>query len=162
MKKILFILALTATMFATSAEAKAGVRVPYGEYEKIEKVAELPDEFTTDEGVKLSLGHKYTVFQIAYVPLWTLDKGTLVGFDPNDSESYYDFDSVLDNEEGREAILTTAGVTELSELHKIPFWDSWGGKIVGLLVVALILYGIFGREKKSEDSDKEETPEEEK
>ena len=157
MKKILLIFALAATMCAISTEAEARIRIPYGEYEKFEKVAELPEEFTTDEGIKLSLGHKYTVFQIAYIPLWTLDKGTLVGFAP-ESECYYDFDSVLDDEEGREMICASAGVAELNELHKIPFWDAWGGKIVGLLVVAAILYGTFGREKKPEDSDNEEAP----
>lgn len=151
MKKFCLILAFAAILCTQSVEAKARIRLPYGEYEKIEKVAELPEDFTTDDGVQLSLGHKYTVFQIAYVPLWTTDKGTLVGFDPANADTYYGFDSVLDNEEGRQAILSTAGVAELTELHKIPFWDAWGGKLVGLLVVALILYGIFGREKKSEE-----------
>ena len=54
--------------------------------------------------------------------------------------------------EGRAAILEAAGVKDISELHKIPFWDAWGGKLVVLALLALILYGIFGREKKPKDA----------
>ena len=46
---------------------------------KLKKVGTLPEGFTTDGGVQLDLGYKYTVFEIAFVPLWTTDEGKLVG-----------------------------------------------------------------------------------
>lgn len=153
MKKILlFFTILTATLCSQPAQAKPRIPVTYGDHEKIEKVAELPDEFTTDNGVKLALGHKYTVFELAFVPIWTTNKGKLVGFDPNDDQNYYDIDAYINTGEGRAAILEAAGVKDISELHKIPFWDAWGGKLVVLALLALILYGIFGREKKPQDA----------
>ena len=88
MKKILlFFTILTAALCSQPAQAKPRIPVTYGDHEKIEKVAELPDEFTTDNGVKLALGHKYTVFELAFVPIWTTNKGKLVGFDPNDDQN---------------------------------------------------------------------------
>ena len=129
MKKILlFFTILTAALCSQPAQAKPRIPVTYGDHEKIEKVAELPDGFTTDNGVKLALGHKYTVFELAFVPIWTTNKGKLVGFDPNDDQNYYDIDAYINTGEGRAAILEAAGVKDISELHKIPFWDAWGGK----------------------------------
>ncbi len=153
MRKIMLILTVIMTVCAAqSAQAKGGIPITYGEHEKIEQVGVLPDEIKADDGTTLVLGHKYTVFEILFVPLWTTDQGKLVGYNPNEADTFYDIDVVLENEEGKAAILSLAGVSELSELHKIPFWDAWGGKIVGLLVIALILYGVFGRESSSKKS----------
>ncbi len=150
MKKLLLILALV-TMVVQSASASARVPITYGEHEKIEKVGTLPEGFTTDGGVQLDLGYKYTVFEIAFVPLWTTDEGKLVGYDTNDPDSYYDIDTLLEEDEVRAEVLSAAGVSELTDLYKMPFWDAWGGKLVALAVVALILYGIFGRDKKAKE-----------
>ena len=78
MKKILlFFTILTAALCSQPAQAKPRIPVTYGDHEKIEKVAELPDEFTTDNGVKLALGHKYTVFELALCRFGLQTKGSL-------------------------------------------------------------------------------------
>lgn len=65
-------------IFATEAQAR--FRIPVGEHQKIVKVATLPDEYQNDNDVHVDLGCMYTVFEIAYIPIWTVDKGEIVCF----------------------------------------------------------------------------------
>ena len=84
MKKIFLILAFITAFCSQSAHARARIPITYGDHEKIVKVADLPEEYTTEDGVKLDLGYKYTVFEILFVPLWQTGDGKLVGY----SEKY--------------------------------------------------------------------------
>ena len=62
--------------------------------------------------------------------------------DTNDPDSYYDIDTLLEEDEVRAEVLSAAGVSELTDLYKMPFGtraeSSWG-----LPFVALILCGFF-------------------
>lgn len=49
---------------------------------------------------------------------------------------------------------------DLESLNKMPFWDSWGGKLTFLGVIAIIIaYNMFRNRGKNDDE--EEKPEEE-
>lgn len=89
MKRILFILIVMAAFFTTEAQAR---RIPVGEHQKITKVATLPEEYETNDGLHVDLGCMYTVFEIAYIPVWTVDKGEIVCFTEQDKGSYYVID----------------------------------------------------------------------
>lgn len=155
MKKFLFIAAILLTVAALETQAR-GIRIPVGEYQKIEKVAELPDStyYQTQDGKFVDLGYMYTVYEIAFVPLWEVGEAKLVGFCSDDKDTYYDLDDDL-----TATIKQDLQVDSLDSYKKMPFWDAWGGKLIGLVVVAIIIYGIIPSKKKK---DEEEEAEEEK
>ena len=149
---------LLALLFATAvvATSQARIRIPVGQYQKIEPVLELPEEdwYRTDEGHKVDLGHMYTVYQIAYVPVWTIEKGKLVGYTKEDPDTYYDLDESM-----LERISGDTGIENFDELRTMPFWDAWGGKLVALAVIAAIVYYFCS---KNDDDESEAAPEAEK
>lgn len=154
MKKFMLIAMVLLTVAALETQAR-GIRIPVGEYQKIEKVAELPDStyYQTEDGKFIDLGYMYTVYEIAFVPLWEVGEPRLVGFNSEDKDTYYDLDDEL-----VEVIKQDLKVEDLDGYKKMPFWDAWGGKLIGLAVIALIIYGIIPSKKKKNE---EEEPEEE-
>ncbi|WP_295939530.1 hypothetical protein [uncultured Alistipes sp.] len=146
MKKTLLLVAVFLMASIATAYA-ARVRIPIGEHQKIKQVLELPDSayYQTNDGNYINVGYMYTVYEVAYVPLWTTDKGRLVGFVPSQPNSFYDL-----NEEMFSWISEDTGVEDLDKLKKMPFWDSWGGKLIAIaLIAALIAYF----RSKSDDDD---------
>ncbi len=154
MKKTLLLALLFAT--AVVATSQARIRIPVGQYQKIEPVLELPEEdwYRTEDGRKVDLGHMYTVYQIAYVPVWTIEKGKLVGYTKEDPDTYYDLDESM-----LERISGDTGIENFDELRTMPFWDAWGGKLVALAVIAAIVYYFCS---KNDDDESEAVPEAEK
>lgn len=146
MKKILL---LTAIFLAASVvTSQARIRIPVGEHQKIAPVLELPDSayYQTDEGYRLRVGHMYTVYEIAYIPVWTTEKGQLVGFTAEEPDTYYDLS------EGMLGwIAEDTGIAELDSLKSIPFWDAWGGKLTAVaIVIGLIFYFRTNTEDKEQ------------
>lgn len=138
MKRILFILIVMAAFFTTEAQAR---RIPVGEHQKITKVATLPEEYETNDGLHVDLGCMYTVFEIAYIPVWTVDKGEIVCFTEQDKGSYYVIDP-----ETLSSIKADLYLDDLNSLIHIPFWDAYGGKLVVILIILLII--IYRKGKK--------------
>lgn len=150
MKRILFILMAMVAFFATEAQAR--FRIPVGEHQKIEKVATLPDEYKTESGLHVDLGCMYTVFEIAYIPVWTVEKGELVCFTEKDKDSYYEIDP-----ETLSSIKTDLKIEDLNSLISLPFWDAWGGKIIVILIILLIIIYRKGKKRMNEQAQNTET-----
>lgn len=151
-KKILFITALLLAI--VSIESQARVRITVGEHQKIEKVANLPDStyYEVEEGKFIDLGCLYTVYEVAGIPVYTVEKEQLVGFV---GDTYYDLDDEI-----KEVIKEDIKSDDLESLNKMPFWDSWGGKLAILgVIVIIIAYNMF--KNRGNDDEEEEKPEEE-
>lgn len=145
MKRVLFILAAMTAFFATEAQAR--FRIPVGEHQKIVKVATLPDEYQNDNDVHVDLGCMYTVFEIAYLPVWTVDKGEIVCFTEKEKDTYYVIDpETLSN------IKTDLNIDDLDSLISIPFWDAWGGKIIVIVIILLIIIYRKGKKRMKEQA----------
>jgi hypothetical protein len=145
MKRSLFILVAMIAFFATEAQAR--FRIPVGEHQKIVKVATLPDEYQNDNDVHVDLGCMYTVFEIAYIPIWTVDKGEIVCFTEKEKDTYYIIDP-----ETLSSIKTDLKIDDLNSLISIPFWDAWGGKIIVILIILLIVIYRKGKKKMKEQT----------
>lgn len=147
MRKILFLSVILLTVFAFETQAR--IRIPVGEYQKIEQVAELPDSayYETKDGKHINLGYMYTVYEVAFVPLWTTDEGKIVGYE-KESDTYYDLD-----EEMISTIKEDIKVENLDSLKSMPFWDAWGGKLIVIGIIVIIIVTQLPGKKKEEDAD---------
>lgn len=143
MKKKLFLLSVVA-IFATSfVSAKA--KVPIGKIEKMEIVADLPDteEYVEKEGSKeyLDLARIHEEYNIAWIiPAWITQEPKLV-LAQKDSDQYFE----LTNEQ-LDKILSDNKLDKDSLLG-LGFYTRYGGKLILLLIIALIIYGIFPKSK---------------
>ncbi|MCC8154310.1 MAG: hypothetical protein LIP01_08900 [Tannerellaceae bacterium] len=151
MKKVFTILTLV-TLFCVAGihEAEAArIRIPVGSYQKMSKVRDLPQEeyYQTTDDEHFDLGVKYTVYQICWIPVWTESAPELVGYINNDY--YVSFD-----EEDIELLAEMNEIPNIQKLAKMPFWDAWGGKLIFIVIIGIILYGSFS---KSGDDDDEVT-----
>ena len=136
----IFIVLLIA-FSSTSAFAKA--KIPLGEREVLKKVYDLPDtdEFKLKDGHFFDLATFHKEFNIAYfLPLYITEEPKLVGFDEQ-SEAYYD---IPQNE--IDSILASQKLNK-EQLNKLPFYTKYGGKIVAILIVGLIIWGAIPSKK---------------
>lgn len=115
--------------------------------EQIIKVAEFPDtaQFKSGDGQHIDPGYKYKQITLFFTPIWNYD-GEWCGY-VGSSERYLKIDkSTLD------AAANVAGIT-LPMTPSPSFWESYGGKLLWLGVVALILLAGTSGSKKRDDSD---------
>ena len=133
--------ALFIMFSSTSVFAKA--RIPLGEREVLNKVYDLPntDEFKLKNGNFIDLATFLKEFNIAYIlPLYVTEEPKLVGFDEQ-TESYYD---IPQNE--IDAIVTSQKLNK-EALTKLPFYTRYGGKMVALLIIGLMIWGAIPSKK---------------
>lgn len=143
MKKVFLLLTiLVLGLGIRNADARG--RIPIGSVEKIEKVADLPDneEYKLDNGKYVDLGVRFTVFTIAWLPVYTEKAPELVGYAGGDT--YYDIPK-----EQLTAIMAENKLEE-KKLLKLSFWNAWGGKLIVGLLVLLIIYGALPSRKKKD------------
>ncbi|SFE61238.1 hypothetical protein SAMN05518672_108100 [Chitinophaga sp. CF118] len=134
-------IALLVVFSSTAVFAKA--RIPLGEREVLNKVLDLPDtdEFKLKDGNFFDLATLHKEFNIAYLlPLYITEEPKLVGFDEQ-TETYYD---IPQNE--IDAILASQKRNK-EELNKLPFYTRYGGKIVALLIIGLLIWGVIPSKK---------------
>jgi len=127
----------------SSASVFAKARIPLGEREVLKKVYDLPntDEFKLKNGNFIDLATLHKEFNIAYIlPLYITEEPKLVGFDEQ-TESYYDIP--LDQ---MDAILTAQKLNK-EALIKLPFYTRYGGKIVAILIIGLLIWGVLPSKK---------------
>ena len=141
---------LTLLLLGAICTSQARARIPIGTHEKTVIVLELPDStyYQTDADNYIDLGYTYKVFEIAHIPVWTVDKGGLVGYTEAEPDTNYQLD-----DEVMGWIREDTGIEDLDELGRIPFWDAWGGKLVVLALVAGYLIYTFGRKKPEEETE---------
>ena len=97
--------------------------------ETVHKVVESPDtpRFLWEDDTYVDAGALYKTFTVFFVPLWNYDI-RWVGY-IGKSDEYLEFTQVELEE------LAAGANIELPQSPSLPFWDSYGGKLVFLLVV---------------------------
>ena len=145
MKHLTLFFAFGALLFLSCQTVSArGVKIPFGDREVLNKVADLPDteEYKTDNGNYIDLGTIPQEFNIAYIlPLYIEQEPRLVGYCEKE-DTYYEL-----TEEQLSAILKENNL-DGEKLNKVGFYSRYGGKIVGLIIIALIIWGFIPSKKK--------------
>lgn len=142
------------------ADAKA--KIPVGNRQVIHKVADLPDtdDYLIEKGAEkprfginkddkryqdqfMDLARLHEEFNIAWIlPLWITKEPRLVGYNEA-NELYYE----LTDEQLNTIIL--ANHLDKEKLMNPGFYTRYGGKLVGLLLIGLIIYGFLPSKPKT-------------
>ncbi|MBN9295594.1 MAG: hypothetical protein J0I41_01225 [Filimonas sp.] len=153
---------ITGTLSLQHAAAK--LKIPIGNREVLHKVADLPDteDYLIEKGesdsgkVKLVVVDKkrleskyldlatlHEEFNIAWImPLWVTKEPRLVGYNAS-NETYYNLtDEQLDE-------IIKANNLDKNKLLGLGFYTRFGGKLVALLLIGLIIYGVLPSKKKT-------------
>lgn len=145
MKHLKFLFALGGILFLSCQTVSArGLKIPFGDREVLTKVADLPDteEYQTDDGNYIDLATFHQEFNIAYLlPLYIEKEPRLVGYCEKE-DTYYEL-----TEEQLATILKENNL-DGEKLNKDSFYSRYGGKAVGLLIIALIIWGCIPGKKK--------------
>ena len=132
------ILLSLSLLFPTSVLAKGGfVFWSYGG-EKFQKVADLPDtwEFKINDDY-VDIGVIYKSIDVFFLPLWNYDR-RYVAVIPNSLDSYYDLSP---NEINELAVSANIDLPAIADVE-LTFWEEWGGKLVLLLLIAMIVFYV--------------------
>lgn len=132
---------ITIITLCSSIMVSAKVRIPFGKIDKIEIVADLPDneKYTVSEGSKehLDLATLHQEYNIAWViPAWITVEPKLV-LAKKDSDQYYE----LTDEELSQIIKENK--LDKEDLLQLGLYTRYGGKVILLLLIGLIIYGIY-------------------
>lgn len=141
LKKLLF---ATFILVLTSNSVFARAKIPFGEREVLTKVHDLPntDAFKLKDGNFMDLATFHKEFNIAYfLPLYVIEEPKLVGFDQK-TEAFYEL-----SQNEIDSILTTEKLNK-DELNHLSFYTRYGGKLVGLLIIGLIIWGFIPSKKR--------------
>ena len=133
--------ALIIMLFSNSIAAK--VKIPFGEREVLNKVYDLPntDEFKLKDGNFMDLARIHKEFNIAYfLPLYIIEEPKIAGYDEK-TETFYD----LSQNEIDEIIASQKLNKE--NLLQLPFYTKYGGKLVAVLIIGLLIWGSIPSKK---------------
>ncbi len=134
--------------FCSIGLVSAKAKIPFGKIDKITIIADLPDteEYLSKAGSKeyLDLGRLHQEYNIAWIiPAWITEEPKLV-LTKKDSDEYFE----LSNEQ-LESIISTNKLNK-ENLLKLGFYSRYGGKMILLLLIGLIIYGIFSKDSKKD------------
>lgn len=141
-KKVLLL--AFVSMFATNV-VSAKLKIPFGKIDKIEIAADLPDteKYAESKGSKeyLDLARMHQEYNIAWIlPLWITQEPKLV-LAKKESDEYFDLtDEQLDQ-------ILTENKLDKESLLQLGLYTKYGGKLLILLIIGLILYGFFSKDK---------------
>ncbi|WP_221408674.1 hypothetical protein [Chryseolinea serpens] len=145
MTKSIFIALLIAS---SSTSVFARLKIPFGEREVLHKVYDLPntEEFKVEHGNFMDLATFHKEFNIAYfLPLYVTEEPKLVGYDEQ-SDTFYE---IPQNE--LDAILAAQKLNK-DDLNKLSFYTRYGGKLVALLIIGLLIWGAIPSKKEEVES----------
>ncbi|RXM51706.1 MULTISPECIES: hypothetical protein [unclassified Chryseobacterium] len=139
------ILLLAFISICTTGFVAAKAKIPFGKIDKIEIVADLPDteKYAVSEGSKeyLDLARMHQEYNIAWViPAWITQEPKLV-LAQKDSDEYFEL-----NQEQLAQIVSENKLNQ-ENLLQLGLYTKYGGKLIVLLIIGLILYGIFSKDK---------------
>lgn len=144
MKKSITLL-FAVGLLCSFQQVNAKLRIPIGEKEVLEKVADLPDkpEFETTDGSKqyINLGRLYTEYNVLWLPIYIVKEPILVGIDPV-KDIYYDIPEAELTE------ILKSNNLDKNELLKLGFFTKYGGKLVAGLIIVLLIYGNLPKKSK--------------
>ncbi|MBO9595672.1 MAG: hypothetical protein J7599_22405 [Niabella sp.] len=137
---------LAAFFILNTHPARARLKIPFGNREVLQTAADLPDTEAyalPDNKHHLDLGVLHEEFNIAYIlPLWITKEPRLVGYDKQ-NDTFYE----LTGEQLREIL--SENRLEEKKLLRLGFYTRYGGKLVGLLLLSLIIYGFLPSKPKT-------------
>lgn len=111
----------------------AGIPIVYEEsHEKTIKVADFPDteNFRAKDGELLDAGYVFKQFRVFWIPVWNYD-GRWCCYGQSSGAPYEIQKTNLD-------VLARAANVSLPAEPELPFWDLYGGKLVGGLLLLFI------------------------
>lgn len=123
-----------ATLLTTARSAHAGIPVFFSwGGEKVVKVGDFPDteDFKTSDGKYLDPGYRYKQISIFFVPIWNYGR-RWCGY-VGDSRTYLDL-----SKDDLEVFANAAGL-KLPATPSLPFWESYGGKLLFVVVFAFFV-----------------------
>ena len=142
-----FVLALG--LLTESAEARRAT-ILYGHGPEFQKMYDLPDSVTLDNGHTLQFGVGFEQFSLFYVPIWNYGERQYAVYDAADKTIY-----TLDDED-IDGFATEYG-WDLPKDPKLSFWNRIGGKLILLLVIAAI-GGYYWWKQNQDDTTEEPVP----
>jgi len=139
-KKILLL--SFVSMFTTNV-VSAKLKILFGRINKIEIVADLPDteKYAVSIGSKeyLDLARVHQEYNIAWIiPVWVTQEPKLV-LAKKESDEYLE----LTNEQLDQVV--SENKLNKESLLQPGFYTKYGGKLLVLLIIGLILYGFFSK-----------------
>lgn len=140
-----FVFALSFMFVKNSAFA--GPRIPFGKADKISIVFDLPNtpQFKESESstTYLDLARLHQEYNVAWLPLWVTEEPKLVLAKKN-SDEYFEL-----SEEQVNALVSEYKLDK-AQLLKLGAFTRYGGKAIMLILLGIILYGFFSKDKKAE------------
>jgi hypothetical protein len=136
------------TFILSTYQLSAKARIPVGKIQVINTVHDLPNTEAFSENNSttnfLDLATFHEEFNIAWVlPLWITIDPKLVLYSKT-TDTYYEL-----TDEELNTIIKDNNLNK-EELLNIGFYKKYGGKLVGVLLILFMLWGLFGRDKKDD------------
>ena len=132
-------------LFIGAFHAKAGIPILWDyDAEKTVKVSGFPqtEDYKTKEGIHVDAGCIYKQLRIFWIPVWNYDV-RWCGYIESPDKYYIFSKSELDG------IAHAAGIT-LPIYPTLPFWDSYGGKLIFFIILIVVAMLYLGRETEKE------------
>jgi len=147
MKKIIILLTVLLTV-SNYASAKARIPVCFP-CEYIELVEDLPEDtdYRSQFDEPLNVGYKYEQINILWIPIWNYEGEYC--FVNNEEDTYYDLTSMEKKQ------LMGAGV-EFPD-NPIGAWDKYGGKVIILIILGLVVMGMRSKDDEEPEANKPTT-----
>lgn len=128
-------------LFAIVDVKAGGLPIIYSNGETFENILDLPDseEFQFEYSERLyygDLGIKYEQFCLFWLPLFNYGEKRYVLF----CERKDDYVYVELSDDDISFLQEIYGNSVIPSTPQLSFWNEWGGKLVGLLVIVLILF----------------------
>ncbi|WP_146212762.1 hypothetical protein [Dysgonomonas alginatilytica] len=138
MKKMLLLLGFVTLFNLVSTYEANAAQVTFGPHDKLVKICDLPDtdDYKSNDGKYFDFGYKYTCFEVVFLPIFQQGEGQIVGY--IDEENF-----VVLSKADIADIAKTNNIKNLAGLVRIPFWDAWGGKLVGVLIILLLIGSLL-------------------
>lgn len=147
--------ALCTIFVLHSYQANAKAKIPFGNREVLTLAADLPDtdEYLIEKGSTmmnrqaqyLDLATIHEEFNIAWIlPLWINKEPRLVGYNKA-KDLYYDIPETKLNQ------ILAENKLDRKKLEKVGFYNRYGGKLVALLFIAFIIWGMIPSKKKEKE-----------
>ncbi|MGE8431098.1 hypothetical protein [Chryseobacterium joostei] len=139
------ILLLSFVSMFTINFVSAKAKIPFGKIDKIEIIADLPDTekyaVSKDSKEYLDLARMHQEYNIAWIiPAWITQEPKLV-LAKKDSDEYFE----LTNEQLDQIV--SENKLNKENFLKLGLYTQYGGKLIILLIIGLIVYGIFSKDK---------------
>ena len=133
-------------LFCVNTAQSKGIPLFFNWGTEICVVKEMPDDYmiqTTDYGViHVNLGVAYNEFSLFGIPLWNWDVEKYILL-PDNYDSLDKGNYVFYNIDAEELRRIKQLVGDLPETPELSFWRSYGGKLIFLPFIILLLIGLF-------------------